>query len=31
VNLDGEGALLFSINNEKVVFFDPESWLKNRR
>ncbi len=25
VNLDGEGALLFSINNEKVVFFDPES------
>lgn len=31
MNLDGEGALLFSINNEKVVFFDPESWLKNRR
>jgi len=31
INLDGEGALLFSINNEKVVFFDPESWLKNRR
>ena len=31
INLDGEGALLFSINNEKVVFFDPENWLKNRR
>jgi len=31
VNLDGEGSLLFSINNEKAVYFDPESWLKNRR
>ena len=31
INLDGEGALLFSINNEKVVYFDPENWLKNRR
>ncbi len=31
VNLDGEGTLLFSINNEKAVYFDPESWLKNRR
>lgn len=31
INLDGEGALLFMINNEKGVFFDPESWLKNRR
>ncbi|NQW79104.1 MAG: peptidoglycan DD-metalloendopeptidase family protein [Chitinophagaceae bacterium] len=31
INLDGEGALLFMINNEKGIFFDPESWLKNRR
>ena len=31
INLDGEGALLFMINNEKGVFFDPENWLKNRR
>jgi septal ring factor EnvC (AmiA/AmiB activator) len=31
INLDGEGALIFMINNEKGVFFDPESWLKNRR
>jgi septal ring factor EnvC (AmiA/AmiB activator) len=31
IKLDGEGALLFMINNEKGVFFDPESWLKNRR
>lgn len=31
INLDGEGALLFSINNEKVVYFDPENWLKARR
>ena len=31
INLDGEGALLFMINNEKGAFFDPESWLKNRR
>jgi septal ring factor EnvC (AmiA/AmiB activator) len=31
INLDGEGALLFMINNEKGVFLDPENWLKNRR
>jgi septal ring factor EnvC (AmiA/AmiB activator) len=31
INLDGEGALLFSINNEKVVYFDPENWLKAKR
>ena len=31
INLDGEGALLFMINNEKGAFFDPETWLKNRR
>lgn len=31
INLEGEGSLLFSINNEKVVYFDPENWLKNRR
>lgn len=31
VNLDGEGALLFMINNEKSAFFDPESWLRNKR
>ena len=31
INLDGEGALLFMINNEKGAFFDPENWLKNRR
>lgn len=31
INLDGEGALLFSINNEKVVYFDPENWLKQKR
>ncbi len=31
INLDGEGALLLMINNEKGVFFDPENWLKNRR
>jgi septal ring factor EnvC (AmiA/AmiB activator) len=31
INLDGEGALMLMINNEKGVFFDPENWLKNRR
>ncbi len=31
INLDGEGALLFMMNNEKGAFFDPENWLKNRR
>ena len=31
INLDGEGALLLMINNEKGVFFDPENWLKSRR
>ena len=31
INLDGEGALLFMINNEKGAFFDPENWLKSRR
>lgn len=31
INLDGEGALLFSINNEKVVYFDPENWLRTKR
>ncbi len=31
INLDGEGALLIMINNEKGVFLDPENWLKNRR
>ena len=31
INLDGEGALLLMINNEKGIFFDPENWLKNRR
>jgi septal ring factor EnvC (AmiA/AmiB activator) len=31
INLDGEGALLFMINNEKGAFFEPENWLKNRR
>jgi len=31
INLDGEGALLLMISNEKGVFLDPESWLKNRR
>jgi septal ring factor EnvC (AmiA/AmiB activator) len=30
-NLDGEGAVLFSICNEKAVYFDPENWLKARR
>jgi septal ring factor EnvC (AmiA/AmiB activator) len=30
-NLDGEGAVLFSICNEKAVYFDPENWLKPRR
>jgi septal ring factor EnvC (AmiA/AmiB activator) len=31
INLDGEGALQFMINNEKGAFLDPENWLKNRR
>jgi septal ring factor EnvC (AmiA/AmiB activator) len=31
INLDGEGAVLFSICNEKAVYYDPESWLKARR
>ena len=30
-NLDGEGAVLFSICNEKAVYYDPENWLKARR
>lgn len=31
INLDGEGAVLFSICNEKAVYFDPENWLKVKR
>ncbi len=31
INLDGEGALLFMISNDKGSFLDPENWLKNRR
>ena len=31
INLDGEGAVLFSICNEKAVYFDPEIWLKAKR
>jgi septal ring factor EnvC (AmiA/AmiB activator) len=31
INLDGEGALLLMISNEKGAFLDPENWLKNRR
>jgi septal ring factor EnvC (AmiA/AmiB activator) len=31
INLDGEGAVLFSICNEKAVYYDPENWLKARR
>ena len=31
INLDGEGAVLFSICNEKAVNFDPENWLKAKR
>jgi septal ring factor EnvC (AmiA/AmiB activator) len=31
INLDGEGALLFMISNEKGSFLDPENWLKIRR
>ena len=31
INLDGEGAVLFSICNEKAVYFDPENWLKAKR
>lgn len=31
INLDGEGALLLMISNEKGIFLDPENWLKNRR
>ena len=31
INLDGEGALMFSICNEKAVYFDPENWLKAKR
>ena len=31
INLDGEGAVLFSICNEKAVYFNPENWLKARR
>ncbi len=29
--LDGEGALLFMVNNEKGTWLNPESWLKPRR
>lgn len=31
INLDGEGAVLFSICNEKAVYYDPENWLKSKR
>ncbi|MFM6995276.1 MAG: murein hydrolase activator EnvC family protein [Sediminibacterium sp.] len=31
INLDGEGAVLFSICNEKAVYYDPENWLKPKR
>ena len=31
VGLDGEGALLFMVNNEKGTWLNPESWLKARR
>lgn len=31
INLEGEGALMFSICNEKAVYFDPENWLKAKR
>lgn len=31
VNIEGEGALLFMISNDKGSFLDPENWLKNRR
>jgi septal ring factor EnvC (AmiA/AmiB activator) len=31
INLDGEGAVLFSICNEKAVYYDPENWLKAKR
>ena len=30
-NIDGEGALLLMINNEKNTPLDPEQWLKRRR
>ncbi len=29
--LDGEGSLLFMVNNEKATPLNPESWLKSRR
>ena len=28
---DGEGAILFMVNNEKATALNPESWLKSRR
>jgi septal ring factor EnvC (AmiA/AmiB activator) len=31
INLEGEGALLFMISNDKGSFLDPESWLRSRR
>jgi len=31
IGLDGEGALLFMVNNEKGTPLNPESWLKPRR
>ena len=31
INLEGEGALLFMISNDKGYFLDPESWLRSRR
>ncbi len=30
-SIDGEGAIMFMINNEKGVAMDPELWLKSRR
>jgi septal ring factor EnvC (AmiA/AmiB activator) len=31
IGLDGEGAMLFMVNNEKGTPLNPESWLKPRR
>jgi septal ring factor EnvC (AmiA/AmiB activator) len=31
INLEGEGSLLFTLNNEKGNYFDPENWLKSKR
>ena len=31
INLEGEGSLLFTLNNEKGAYFDPENWLKSKR